>query len=581
MFVERSIGLSGSTLSLCDLVASLDRRAYVPVVVFSRPEQQACFAQRVGGAINAVVIRPRDSLKRTATARRLLSHRWVVALGVRRLASWVLAIGDLLVGTLPYAFRLYRVARANAVDLCHQNNGFDVAAVLVARALGVPLVAYQRGEEWNSLLVRRMANCVDAYMANSESTKAHLMAIGVDPGRITVVYPPVDCERFDSRTRADTQRREFGVGEDELCFGILGQLIEWKGHPVFLKAAQAVLRAVPRARAFVVGEAPEGHEQYGDALRSMARALDIDDRVVFTGFRADIPSMIQLLDVVVHASIRPEPFGRVIVEAMAMKKPVIASKAGGPIEILVDGKTGFLVPPGDVDALTASIVQVLTDRSLAEEVGERAYRVARSRFSLPAHVRRVEDVYARWWSPPGPASGGMAAVTGVVPGRARRRAGWLRRLRLGAGTTLLVMLAVLPGGAVATARAADGRQASTEPIVIAGQLRQAVILGESAVRRLNLAGPDDRLDGIVGTIQDMYALQRLALAGLDNASRNRKLADPLLDYQRGRVRQAWSLTRSAVDRSVDGLSREEYLAIARRDLAAAISILKGVLLVLP
>jgi glycosyltransferase involved in cell wall biosynthesis len=103
--------------------------------------------------------------------------------------------------------------------------------------------------------------------------------------------------------------------------------------------------------------------------------------------------MLTLLDVVVHASTEPEPFGRVIAEAMAMRRPVIATRAGGPTEIIEDGRTGFLVPPGDVEALADQITALLTDSALAGRIAEAGYEEARKRFSAEAHSALVQGVY--------------------------------------------------------------------------------------------------------------------------------------------------------------------------------------------
>jgi glycosyltransferase involved in cell wall biosynthesis len=170
-------------------------------------------------------------------------------------------------------------------------------------------------------------------------------------------------------------------------------LLKWKGHDVFLKAARLVMEAVPNARAFVIGEVPDGTTQYRDELVRLARELGIESRTVFTGFRKDIPELIQLLDVVVHASVEPEPFGRVIAEGMAMGKPVVAAMNGGPLEIIRDGQTGFLVPSGDLEKLAHRIIGLLTDRSRAEALGRNARQDAVARFSPRSHARLVERVY--------------------------------------------------------------------------------------------------------------------------------------------------------------------------------------------
>jgi glycosyltransferase involved in cell wall biosynthesis len=259
--------------------------------------------------------------------------------------------------------------------------------------LGVPIICYQRGNEWNSPVVRRLAPHVACYLANSEATKSSLISLGVASQKIRVVYPPIETAGPRTAEKALPSRADFGVPPDAPCFGIIGQLLAWKGQTVFLKAAKRVLDAMPEARAWVIGGVPAGGDRYASELRELAASLGIEGKVVFTGFVRDVPGMIRLLDVVIHASLDPEPFGRVIGESMAMRKPVIASDAGGPREIIEHGRTGFLVVPGDHEQLAERILMLLNDKRLAATVAEAGYHSATSRFSAEAHAKLVQAAY--------------------------------------------------------------------------------------------------------------------------------------------------------------------------------------------
>lgn len=388
--VEASIGLSGSTLSLCTLVKRLDLTRFAPRIVVSRADQEAYARSRLGGAIPISRIAPRRGLKVTRWARR------------GGLMARVAAVLDLFLVTLPYALALRRFIRRHGIELVHHNNGFDVATVVLCRLLGIPLIAYQRGSEWNSWLVRRLAPLVTRYIANSEATRRDLLALGISGDQISVVFPPVDLADFAPESGASgasapaapaPERAAFGVGSAALCFGIVGQLQEWKGQKVFLRAARHVIEARPDARAWVIGSAPAGGEAYAHELRALAHELGIADRLVFTGFVTDVPGFIRLLDVVVHASTHPEPFGRVIVEAMLAGRPVVASDAGGPREIIVPERTGLLVPPGDHRAMSRAILRLLEDDALRARMADAARSEALRRFSAEQHARRVEEIY--------------------------------------------------------------------------------------------------------------------------------------------------------------------------------------------
>jgi len=373
-FIESSIGLSGSTMSLSVLVRRLDRERFEPHVVVAREDQGEYVREVAGLLAERIAPRPRGAAR----------------------PGKVAALRDLLVVTIPYANALRRFVRRHGIRLIHQNNGFDVAAILAARWSGIPLVAYQRGREWNSFLVRRLAPLATRYIANSQVTRENLLELGISPAQVNVVYPPVDLENFDADRPAapELRRPAFRIPAQAPCVGIVGQLQAWKGHKLFLRAFAQVLRTVPEAWACIVGAPPVGGEAYEHELRELAGALGIAHRVVFAGFIADVPSALQLFDVVVHASIESEPFGRVIAEAMAMRKPVVASDEGGPREIIDHGRTGLLFPRGDEGALAESVVSLLREPARAMRIAEAGYSDMRQRFSATQHARLIEEVYA-------------------------------------------------------------------------------------------------------------------------------------------------------------------------------------------
>jgi len=393
LFIEHSIGVSGSTVSLCTLLSHLPRERYAPCVVFSRAAQRDYLRRSGAAPTDATVMFWRDGLKSTRAGRAVYEMALRRMAPIRRLVTGLLSLLDIAIVIAPSVLRLYRLARTRQTALVHHNNGVEPRSVLLARLLRVPLVVYQRGTAWHSRSVRALTRMVTLFVANSEATRQDLLQLGVDPGRIRVIYPPVDLARFDPGVDAARQRAELGVAAGDLCFGILGTLLRWKGQHVFLKAARLVMDEIPRARAFIVGEVPGRSPAYRDELLQLARQLGIADRVVFTGFREDISEILQLLQVVVHASVTPEPFGRVIVEAMAMRKPVVATMAGGPLEIIEDGSTGYLVPAEQPEPMARRIIQLLADPALAAYIGHQARCAVEARFSAQAHAGLVEQVY--------------------------------------------------------------------------------------------------------------------------------------------------------------------------------------------
>jgi glycosyltransferase involved in cell wall biosynthesis len=174
---------------------------------------------------------------------------------------------------------------------------------------------------------------------------------------------------------------------------MVGRIAPWKGQHVFLEAFARAFGGGNEV-AVVVGDAMFGEAEvaYGRGLREMTQTLGIADRVEFAGFRRDVWAELARMDVFVHASVSPEPFGQVIVEAMLAGVPVIASAAGGPAEILTNGVDGLLYPPGDVDALVEALQQVRASVLVRNDLITNA-RVRARQFSPQTSARALMSLY--------------------------------------------------------------------------------------------------------------------------------------------------------------------------------------------
>jgi glycosyltransferase involved in cell wall biosynthesis len=204
------------------------------------------------------------------------------------------------------------------------------------------------------------------------------------------IHPGIDVEAFGGRDRSEA-RASLGVGADERAVGIVGRLQPWKGQHVFLRAAARLAQSHPNARFLVVGGTPGGFSrEYPARLRALADELGIAERVTFTGQRDDVAGVLSALDVFVHASDR-EPFGIAIVEAMAAGVPVVATRGGGVLEIVLDGRTGVLVEPGHVAGMADAIARLLSDAPLARTLAEAGRARAREHFTTS---RMIEETTA-------------------------------------------------------------------------------------------------------------------------------------------------------------------------------------------
>lgn len=288
-----------------------------------------------------------------------------------------------------HAVRLSARLRRLAPDVVHCNSlKACVYGGVAARLAGVPVVWHLRDRLTADYLPSRVARGMrvaaaavpTALIANSGSTACTL---GRSGRRAAVIASPVDLESLLSVQPVATGRvRQVTM---------VGRLAAWKGQHVFLRAfARAFGGRDVRAR--IVGSALFGELDYETQLRRLVRQLSLEGQVDFVGFAEDIPGELSRADIFVHASTIPEPFGQVVVEAMAGARPVIAADAGGPAEIVTHDVTGLLHRPGDVDALVACLSRLAGDDELRLRLA-RSAREAVRRFDPENIAEQVLGVY--------------------------------------------------------------------------------------------------------------------------------------------------------------------------------------------
>lgn len=293
-----------------------------------------------------------------------------------------------------------RLARQTGAVLLHANT---VRATLytapAAHLAGIPFVWHMRDfwfsesrPRWHRAdrLGKRLL-CISAtrVIANSYAVAAHLPC----PRKVTVVHNGIEVERFDPALDGTRFRQQYGIPLDAPVVGTVGRLRPWKGQDHFLRAMGRVAGAIPEASFLIVGGEPfDVADEYPQQLRRLAADLGLADRVLFTGHLRDVRPALAAMDVFVHAG-DPEPFGLVSLEAMAMCKPVVAFAHGALPEIVADGETGVLVPPGSETALAEAVVMLLQDPGRQRRMGEAGRRRVRVCFHARQTAREVEAVY--------------------------------------------------------------------------------------------------------------------------------------------------------------------------------------------
>ncbi|MBL4903599.1 MAG: glycosyltransferase family 4 protein [Desulfocapsa sp.] len=394
LFLDNTYTFGGAINSLLYLLRALDKSRFTPVLVTAQPveflHQHFGFMKWQHVAIKLPWVHNRIYKKITSYI--LFSSGFGLKCVNRiRFLYWLLFV------TLPEAIRYYRIGRKNKVCLVHLNNilGGQLAGIWAAKMLGVPCVAHLRDFEEVDGVTKFYAKFIDSHIAISGAIKDNLLRLKIPEEKIDTIYDAIDLDDFNDQLSCDYLRQEFDVMNEGKLFGIFGRIIEWKGIKEFVHAAAIVIQSVPTAKAFVVGDCSDGEDGYLEEVRELIARYGLEQQIILTGYRKDIAALMGVMDVVVHASITPEPFGMVLIEGMAMAKPVVATRMGGPLDIVVDNETGFLVEPGNVVEMANAIHRLLSEKSLAAAMGASGKNRVATMFAKERYAQQVEEIYMR------------------------------------------------------------------------------------------------------------------------------------------------------------------------------------------
>ena len=303
---------------------------------------------------------------------------------------------DNLCNILPYAIRYYRKFKADKIDLVYLNNeaSCNLAAALAAKFAGLPLVLHARGFHSNTRANRWVLARLDHCMPVSQAVKRQLIGLGLALERCSVVHEGLDLSSFRPIPQREELAAELGIVPGQPVITLVGGLVDWKGQDVLLDALPQVFARYPAARVLLVGASYGKKDHFSRMIAARVAAPELASRVLLTGGRDDIPDILALSSVVIHASTSPEPFGRTFLEGMAVGRPVIASNEGGPVDVIEDGVDGLLIAPRDPKILAGAILRILDDPVLAGRLGENGVRKAAG-FSIEHHTETVKSILWR------------------------------------------------------------------------------------------------------------------------------------------------------------------------------------------
>lgn len=283
--------------------------------------------------------------------------------------------------------QLATIIRRETPAIIHANTNFATqhAGPLCYR-FRIPTIGHIRDIEPLGRMGRWAVRQSTRLIAISDAVSRYLQAEGIPERQLVRVYDGVDLKQY-------TPRQNPQPSASVITIGMIGQIGSRKGHHVFLEAAKAIVAKFSNLRIWIVGkESDYSQERYTERLQKYVHEHQLEGYVKFWGFRSDIPDILSRLNILVVPSLQ-EPFGKIVIEGMAMQKPVIASQVGGIPEIVVHANTGLLVPPNDANALRHALENLLAHPDECERMGQAGRKRVETHFSLERNVRQTEQVY--------------------------------------------------------------------------------------------------------------------------------------------------------------------------------------------
>lgn len=326
-------------------------------------------------------------------SRHIHTSRLIDAERLTRLGLPFVSTIDNFFNLLPSALRYGRAFKRDRIDCVYLNNdaSCNFAAAIAAHFAGLPLILHARGFNSDTKGNRWVLSKLDHCIPVSHAVKDELLQLGVPREKCTVVPEGLDLSVFRPRLPVASVRQELGLSGDTPVITLVGGLVDWKGQDVMLAAAPFIFHLFPNVVILLVGGAYGRDHQFAETIIQQAASPVMQGRVRWMGERDDVADILACSDVVVHASTKPEPFGRTFLEGMALGKAVIASNEGGPLDVISHGVDGLLIQPRDPIILAHAIVEVLKDRQLMARLGYNAAAKAAC-YSIENHASRIAAV---------------------------------------------------------------------------------------------------------------------------------------------------------------------------------------------
>jgi len=393
LLLESGTGPGGSVNFIRDFVIHLDQsRAHVIAgLYFLNPSKTLVELQSLGFQV-VFFQQPRPTAAKTSVGISTLFDTSLKRLRKLRTAARIL--GKFFRVQLPLTWKVWRFIKREAIDVVvlNQDVHFHVPGVLAARLAGRPCICRKAGGIGEARLLKVFLNpYVDLFVSISKATETDQQNTR-GTRKLVNIYEGLDLERFRSLPAKEAMRDSLGIPAGKKVVAAITRITAGKGLPEFIHMAATVDRRNANVVFLIVGDEGPAGGTLTRELRDLAHSLDLDDCVIFTGWRDDIPAVMKCVDIFVHCPTTfIEGLARTCLEAMAAGIPAVVSENGGMPDAVVNGVTGFVVPPGDVGDMAESVLAFLENESRCREFGERARQRVEQFFDAEQNTRKLQE----------------------------------------------------------------------------------------------------------------------------------------------------------------------------------------------
>src|SRR5258707_9731220 len=382
LVVHSNNDLYGGDKILLELLRDMDRSHFTPIVALPKDTQHinriSCELDKIGVEYCFLSL---GGLRR----------RYFPPLGLVRLAK------ELVSGTRS----LLRVIRERDIALVHSNTNAVLAGALAARIAHLPHIWSMHEILVEPVSIRRVLHFLIPRLSTkvvtvSKAVRDHMLKDAPQSAsKFQTILGGINLEPFLCATGRTRIRKEWAIADDEILVGMAGRVSRWKGQSIFAQAAALVLQEHRNAKFVSVGGVFENETVYIQRFKDEVHSLGIEKSFIISDFRSDMPDVFAAYDILVLPSTLPEPFGLVVIEAMASGKPVVATRPGGPSETVVDGETGFLIDASNPDELARSLNTLIGDPGKCRRMGTAGRKPALEIFGVHRYAREFEALYDR------------------------------------------------------------------------------------------------------------------------------------------------------------------------------------------